>query len=472
MSFDPFTGILYATDRNDYTLDALFQVDAKTGKFIPDAFGPGMDYVIIDGPGFLQDIDDIAISPIDGQMYAINNNNGYADVLVKINKLTGEGEVVGVITLHGANLNDVEGFGFTNTGLLGATTGAWGNPSNSMFFVDLASATADLVGGFTHGQDFEGCDCLTQRPNKLSGTVFYDADRNGVQNTGVGSPEFGFVGQQLFVFRDDGDGQLSAGDVLVGSTFTDGNGDYAYFTAANQDFVIGIDPVPFPILHALTTDDVEFAGFGSGFGGMDDPENDFGLGVDGLLPVELGELEVELVRFDGVLRWSTIHEINSDVFIVERSLDGMAFEAVGNVKSFGTTQKPQAYQYVDAGIAKIDAPVIYYRIKQLDYDGTHTYTQVVELVPEITAPLTLTAYPNPVSEGTFRVEYATAEQGRGYSIQLQVVNSVGQHVYRNALDNAPGINALNVSTADWSPGIYHLYLTQGQEMTAYKLTVR
>ncbi len=472
MSFDPFDGTLYASERDEPVgADALFKIDPKTGSFIPDAFGPGMDYVLIDGPGFLEDIDDIAISPIDGQMYGINNNNGQADVLVKIDKKTGVGEIVGTITWQGANLNDVEGFGFTNTGLLGATTGAVGNPANSLFFVDLATAEATLSGAFTHGGDFEGCDCLTQRPNALSGTVFFDADQNGVQDVSPGSPEFGFVGQQIYVFRDDGDGVLSPGDILVDSTYTNGDGDYDYFTAANQDFVIGIDPEPFPILHQLTTDDEEFADFGGGFGGMTDPDNDFGLGLDFLLPVELGELSVDLERFDGVLRWNTIHEINSDVFIVERSLDGMLFEAIGKVKSFGTTQRPQSYRYVDVGIARVDVPVVYYRIKQLDYDGTHEYTQVVELIPVIDVPLVLQAYPNPVTEGRFRVEYA-AGQEKGYTMELHVVNTMGQHVYRNIVDNGPGINALTISTAEWVPGVYHLYLTRGQEMTSYKLTVR
>ena len=474
MSFDPFTGELYASERDEPVgADALFKIDPQTGSFIPDAFGPGIDYVLIDGPGFLEDIDDIAISPIDGQMYGINNNNGQADVLVKIDKKTGVGEIIGTITWQGANLNDVEGFGFTNTGLLGATTGAVGNPANSLFFVDLNTAEATLSGAFTNGADFEGCDCLTQRPNELSGTVFYDADKDGLQDTSPGSSEYGISGQQLFIFLDtDSDGVLSAGDVQVHSIYTDGNGDYSYITASNQDFVISIDSEPFPILHELTTDAEQFAGFGGGFGGMTDPDNDFGLGLDFLLPVELGELSVELLRFDGVLRWNTVHEINSDVFIVERSMDGMLFEAVGRVKSYGTTQRPQDYKYVDAGIAKVDVPVVYYRIKQLDFDGTHEYTQVVELIPVINAPLTLQAYPNPVSDGSFRVEYATAGQEKGYSMELNVVNAMGQHVYRKTLENGSGVNALAVSTAQWVPGIYHLYLTRGQDMTSYKLTVR
>lgn len=473
MSFDPFDGTLYATERDDYVgPDALFKIDPKTGKHIEDAFGPGIDYVLIDGPGLLGDVDDIAISPIDGVMYAINNEVGLYDVLITIDKKTGVGSIVGTLNYQGGNLNDVEGFGFTNTGLLGATTGAIGNPANSMFFIDLSTASAQLVGAFSAGQDFEGCDCLTQRPNILSGTVFYDSDKDGFQNTNVGSPEFGLVGQRLYIFRDNGDGVLSSGDILVDSTLTDGNGDYDYFTAANEDFVIGIDPNPFPIMHQLTTDDEEFADFGSGFGGMTDPENDFGLGIDGLLPVELGELDVELVQFDGVLHWNTIHEINSNRFIVERSLDGMLYEAIGDVKSYGTTQAPQAYQYVDAGVAKVDVPVVYYRIKQLDYDGSYEYTRVVELNPEINVSITMAAYPNPVSDGNFRVDYATADQTKGYSMDLFAVNSMGQHVYHRALENGSGVNSVTVSTTGWVPGIYQVYLTRGQEMTSYKLTVR
>lgn len=468
MSFDPFTGQLYGTDRDVGAPDALFLIDTHTGTFIKDGFGVGVDYVLMDGPGFLEDIDDIAISPIDGHMYAINNNDGYADVLVGIDKKTGAGQVIGVISYQGQNLNDVEGFGFTNTGLLAATTGEVGNPANSMFLVDLISASADMVGTFSVGSDFEGCDCLTQRPNGLTGTVFFDADENGLHNESVGSGEYGIAGQKLFVFLDDdADGVHSINDVLVDSTFTDGNGDYDYQTSSNKDFVIGIDRNPFPIQHDLTTDDEEYAEFGSGFGGIMDPDNDFGLGLDGILPVELGSLSVELVQFDGVLKWTTFHEINSDVFMVERSLDGMIYEVVGKVKSFGTTQKPQAYQYEDKGIARADVPVIYYRIKQLDFDGTHEYTQVVELIPEIHSRLALVAQ-NPVVDGNLKVEYASAEEG---SMALRVLNAAGQQVYDRVLSNDNAINQVNISTSNWVPGIYYVYLTQGQERIASKLAV-
>ena len=48
MSFDPWTGILWASCRRFGDHDLLFQIDRSTGQFIADAFGPGVDYVVID----------------------------------------------------------------------------------------------------------------------------------------------------------------------------------------------------------------------------------------------------------------------------------------------------------------------------------------------------------------------------------------------------------------------------------------
>jgi len=51
MGFDARTGILWASNRRGGTYDILFQINPTTGKFVQDAFGQNIDYVVIDGSG-------------------------------------------------------------------------------------------------------------------------------------------------------------------------------------------------------------------------------------------------------------------------------------------------------------------------------------------------------------------------------------------------------------------------------------
>ena len=92
-------------------------------------------------------------------------------------------------------------------------------------------------------------------------------------------------------------------------------------------------------------------------------------------------LPVEMTSFTGfaannsvVLQWSTATETENDHFIVERSLDGSSFTAIGKVLGNGTTQTEQNYEFVDAN------PTIgnnYYQLTQVDLDGTLAKSNVI-----------------------------------------------------------------------------------------------
>jgi hypothetical protein len=164
LTFDPTTGIMYGTDRNRADIeDTLFQIDPTTGAHVPGAFG-GADYVVTtSGSVNLFDIDDITIDPTDGQMYAIANNRGSNDHLVKIDKATGQQTVVGP-----TNVDDMEGLSFDTTGqLLGVTGKSSAANSNKLWRIDKTTGVA--TGGVSLVQttnplypfDYEAVDCLS-----------------------------------------------------------------------------------------------------------------------------------------------------------------------------------------------------------------------------------------------------------------------------------------------------------------------
>lgn len=152
LAFDPGTGFLYGTRRRS-SADLLFRIDPLTGGLVAGGIG-GADYAVVPEVEGLSDIDDIAIDPGDGEMYAVANEDGRDDRLVHIDKLTGSSSDIGSL-----GIEDVEGLGFAGDQLMG-TTGQAGD-SEGLWDVDKATGAAGNHRPLDNGGDFESFDCFT-----------------------------------------------------------------------------------------------------------------------------------------------------------------------------------------------------------------------------------------------------------------------------------------------------------------------
>ncbi|WP_159452117.1 T9SS type A sorting domain-containing protein [Hymenobacter roseosalivarius] len=116
------------------------------------------------------------------------------------------------------------------------------------------------------------------------------------------------------------------------------------------------------------------------------------------LPVELRQFTATAARLDAQLSWTTASELNNDRFVVERSLDGLTFSSIGTVRGKGTSTQQSKYGFTDAGAARFGS-LIYYRLKQLDFDGTASFSPVrtVKFVDAIKVDVSV--YPNPTQGG-------------------------------------------------------------------------
>ena len=74
-----------------------------------------------------------------------------------------------------------------------------------------------------------------------------------------------------------------------------------------------------------------------------------------------------------MLSWSTASEENCDYFTVERSFDGVNFEAIGSLQGAGTTQLKKFYTFEDRYPSD---GINYYRIRQTDYDKKYSYSPI------------------------------------------------------------------------------------------------
>lgn len=77
---------------------------------------------------------------------------------------------------------------------------------------------------------------------------------------------------------------------------------------------------------------------------------------------------------DVLLAWQTATESNNEKFVVERSTNGRTFDAIGTVAGAGSSQSLQSYQWIDGQLPT--ASTLYYRIRQVDYDGQFSHSDV------------------------------------------------------------------------------------------------
>ncbi len=92
------------------------------------------------------------------------------------------------------------------------------------------------------------------------------------------------------------------------------------------------------------------------------------------LPVTLLNFEANCENNQTVIKWVTSTEINNDYFVVEKSYDAQVFFELATVQGAGNSTTTQHYSVIDENISNLTT---YYRLKQVDFDGTTTYHDII-----------------------------------------------------------------------------------------------
>ncbi|OAV44031.1 T9SS type A sorting domain-containing protein [Lewinella sp. 4G2] len=158
---------------------------------------------------------------------------------------------------------------------------------------------------------------------------------------------------------------------------------------------------------------------------------------DAVLPVELTEFRGRtLSKGASLLEWTTASELDNDYFDVEYSTDGATFAPIGRVTGAVEASSVNEYTFEHANPT---GSVHYYRLRQVDFDGTTAFSKVVTLRSEV-AQAAVSLYPNPATD---RMQY------RGPAGELTIYNGFGQVVAVPVAGNDIDLSSLR-------PGAYLL----------------
>lgn len=167
-------------------------------------------------------------------------------------------------------------------------------------------------------------------------------------------------------------------------------------------------------------------------------------------------LPVELLSLDATARtsvidvtWATASERNSDHFDVQRSADNEHFATMGTVGAAGDAQFRNDYLFVDEAPLK---GANYYRLRQVDRDGTVEFTKTVVAFMGHGADSRPVIFPNPATD-VLNVAFNTPLDG---SVVLYVQDAVGRTVTQSAVVLLRGERTAVIPTADLANGWYNL----------------
>lgn len=186
------------------------------------------------------------------------------------------------------------------------------------------------------------------------------------------------------------------------------------------------------------------------------------------VPVELTSFTVNTAKNGIVLNWSTASEINNLGFEVERSNNGQNFYRIGFVEGMGTSTETHNYSFVNE-IEYSGQKTLYYRLKQVDFNGRSEYTEIISVEFDIPTVFALSQnYPNPFNPST-KITFAVPEKS---PVLIKIYDLTGQEVKTlvNEVKDA-GTYDISFDASGLSSGVYLYQMRAGSFSSVKKMSI-
>jgi hypothetical protein len=201
--------------------------------------------------------------------------------------------------------------------------------------------------------------------------------------------------------------------------------------------------------------------------------------INNPIPVELASFTTDVNDKGVILNWVTATETNNKGFEVERSHKSDVgspisdWEKIGFVAGFGTTTEPKSYFYLDdlSGLISLTSNHtlnLFYRLRQIDFNGSYTYSDVVEVeFNKVPKDFRLYQnYPNPFNPSTvIKFDVPTAA-----FVNITIYNSIGERVATVVSEQLEaGVHFVRFGADALPSGIYFYTLSAGDIVFTQKM---
>lgn len=185
---------------------------------------------------------------------------------------------------------------------------------------------------------------------------------------------------------------------------------------------------------------------------------------NGIIPVELVSFSGSIINNSVNLNWITATELNNSGFDVEKSIDNNNWIKLAFVNGNGTSSEVHSYSFTDQNPFTGTA---YYRLKQIDFDGTTEYSNIIEVTYGAVTDFALEQnYPNPFNPAT-KIKYAIKEKG---NVELKVFDMLGSEITTLVNEEQPAGNyEVMFDASNLSSGVYLYSIKSGSFVQTRKM---
>ncbi len=205
--------------------------------------------------------------------------------------------------------------------------------------------------------------------------------------------------------------QPTDGNIILVNSYTQGAGSWRSIDAGVTWTPISIPSAGFQVVSVDSM--TQFAAQTPGF---------YKLESENFIPVELVSFTASTRNNQVVLNWTTASELNNRGFEIQQSFDNKTFTKLGFVTGSGSTTEQRSYSYT---VKNAPSGLHYYRLKQLDFDGSYEYSPVLETEGPLPVEFVLNQnHPNPFNPST-SITFSLPVDS---DVQLSLYNMLGQKV--------------------------------------------
>ena len=183
-----------------------------------------------------------------------------------------------------------------------------------------------------------------------------------------------------------------------------------------------------------------------------------------LLPVELLSFSSVLKNEEVLLNWATASETNNDFFSVERSSNGNKFNVLSEIKGAGNSTIQNNYSFADfiplGGVS-------YYRLKQTDFNGKESYSEIIAVNNKNKNSIQLISY-FVNDDKIFNLTFQTHEKKE---TEINIFDSLGKVVYKKKINSIEGLNQFDLILPLLKQGSYVFNILYNQEIISEKIIV-